>query len=198
MVRRGGGPHRWPLHPEPSRNRAHRRHQTAGRPVLRDHAVELPTGHGYPQDRSCARGGVHHDRQAGSRDAADHAAASQVDDRGGAALRCALGAGDQQAARGHHRAHRRRPAAQTHLHGLDRRRQGPGEAIGGEAAAHLDGTRRQRPVRGVRRRRCGCRRRWRDAGQDAQRWRGLHCGESAVCGQPAARRVHRQIRQTDG
>ena len=75
-----------------------------------------------------------------------------------------LGSPDQQAARGHHRAHRRRPTPEADVHRVDGCRQGVGEAVGRRAAAHLDGTRRQCALRGVRRRgrRRGGRRR--DAG----------------------------------
>ena len=46
--------------------------------------------------------------------------------------------------RGHHRADRRRPAAQADLHRLHRRRQGAGQAVIGRAAAAVDGAGRQR------------------------------------------------------
>ena len=95
LVRRGGGAHRRPVHPEPGGQRPHHRHQAGGRPVLRDHAVELPAGDGHPQDRPGAGGGLHDDRQAGAGDAADHAAAGQADGRGGPAEGCAVGAADQ-------------------------------------------------------------------------------------------------------
>ena len=51
----------------------------AGRPVLRDHAVELPAGDGHPQDRPRLGRGLHDDRQARAGDTADDAAAGQAD-----------------------------------------------------------------------------------------------------------------------
>ena len=41
-----------PVHAKPGRHRPHPRHQAGRRPVLRDHAVELPAGHGHSQDRA--------------------------------------------------------------------------------------------------------------------------------------------------
>ena len=38
--------------PKPGGQRPHHRDQAGGRPVLRDHAVELPAGDGHPQDRA--------------------------------------------------------------------------------------------------------------------------------------------------
>ena len=80
--------------PEPGRHRPHPRHQAGGRPVLCDHAVELPAGHGHPQDRPGPGGRLHDDRQTGAGDAADHAAAGQADGRGRSAQGRAVGAAD--------------------------------------------------------------------------------------------------------
>ena len=91
-----------------------------------------------------------------------------------------------------HRADRRRPAAQADLHRLDRRGQGAGQAELRQAAAAVDGTGRQRAVHRVRRRRRRRRGRGRDAGQDAQRRRGLHRGQPVPRRQRGARGVHRE------
>ena len=114
--------------PSSGGHRPHHRHQAARRAVLRDHPVELPAGHGHPQDRAGDGRGLHDDRQAGAGDAADDAAAGQADGRGRPAQGCAVGAADHQARRRHHGADRRRPAAQADVHRLDRRRQGAGQA----------------------------------------------------------------------
>ena len=47
-------------------------HEAAGRPGLRDHPVELPAGHGHPQDRPGAGRRLHRGDQAGGADPADH------------------------------------------------------------------------------------------------------------------------------
>ena len=60
--------------------------QAAGRPVRVHHAVELPDGHGHPQDRPRHRGRLHDGRQAGQADAAVDARA-RPDPRGGRAAR---------------------------------------------------------------------------------------------------------------
>ena len=41
-----------------------------GRAVPDDHTVELPAGHGHPEDRPRGRGGLHHGGQAGRADTA--------------------------------------------------------------------------------------------------------------------------------
>ena len=58
--------------------------EAAGRPVLRDHAVELPGRDGHAQDRPGDRRGLHDGHQARAADAADDARAGQ-DLRGGRA-----------------------------------------------------------------------------------------------------------------
>ena len=61
-------------------------HEAAGRPVLRDHAVELPDGDGHAQDRPGGRRRLHDGHQAGAADAAVDARAG-ADPRGGRAAR---------------------------------------------------------------------------------------------------------------
>ena len=65
--------------PSPGGDGTHHRHQAASRPVLRDHAVELPAGDGHPQDRARGGGRLHDDRQARAGDSADDADAGQAD-----------------------------------------------------------------------------------------------------------------------
>ena len=61
-------------------------HQPVG-PCLLDHALELPDGHGRPQDRPGAGRRLHHGDQAGRADAADHAARWRAILRGGGPAR---------------------------------------------------------------------------------------------------------------
>ena len=81
--------------PGPAGDRPHHRHQAARRPVLRDHPVELPAGHGHPQDRARDGRRLHDDRQARTGDAAEHAAAGQADGPRPACRGRAVGAADQ-------------------------------------------------------------------------------------------------------
>ena len=71
VVLRGGGPGRGPVLPRTCHTRAAAHHEAAGGPVPADHALELPAGHGDPQDRAGCRGGLHDGRQAGAAHAAD-------------------------------------------------------------------------------------------------------------------------------
>ena len=105
----------------------------AGRPVLRDHAVELPDGDGHAQDRPGDRRRLHDGDQAGAADAA-------VDVRAGADPRGGRAAGGR-AQRRHlellerrlEADHRRPAAAQAHVHRLDRGRPQARRAVGRRA-----------------------------------------------------------------
>ena len=63
------------------RQGTHARDEAAGRPLLPDHAVELPRGDGHAQDRPRGRGGVHDGAQAGEPDAVQRAGAHADPDR---------------------------------------------------------------------------------------------------------------------
>ena len=148
-------------------------------PVLPDHAVELPARDGDPQDRARARRGLHRRHQAGRAHAADHAATSRSCSRTPA---CPTGvvnvfttstSGDGVGA--DHRATRgcassRSPARPQ----VGRRLLAAGRA---GRAAHVDGARRQRAVRRLRRRRPRQGGRRRDAREVPQHRPGLHRGE---------------------
>ncbi len=56
-------------------------------PAVRDHPVELPAGHGHPQDRPGAGRRLHRGDQARRADPVDHAGSRRGADRGGAAGR---------------------------------------------------------------------------------------------------------------
>ena len=86
LVLRGGGADRGPLRDRAERRRPADHDEAAGRPVLRDHAVELPDGDGHAQDRPGGRRRLHDGRQAGAADAALDARAGP-DPRGGRACR---------------------------------------------------------------------------------------------------------------
>ncbi len=61
--------------------------EAAGRPLPVHHALELPAGHGHPQDRAGDRRGLHDGRQAGDADPAVDVRARADPDRGRAARR---------------------------------------------------------------------------------------------------------------
>ena len=86
LVRRGGGADRGPLRDRAERRRAADHDAPARRPLLRDHAVELPDGDGHAQDRPGDRRRLHDGDQAGAADAAVDARAGR-DPRGGRAAR---------------------------------------------------------------------------------------------------------------
>ena len=88
--------------------------------------------------------------------------------------------------------HRRPAPAQAQLHRLDRRsaRSSSQQSAAGRAA-HLDGARRQRPVRRLRRRRPRQGRRRRDAGEVPQHRPGLHRGQPVHRARVGRRRVRR-------
>ena len=97
------------------------RHAPAGRPVPPDHAVELPDGHGHPQDRPGRGGRLHDGGQARRADPAVDAGARR-DHAGGRSAR------RRPQPRDHHRTRRRdgaadprRPGPQALLHRLHRR-----------------------------------------------------------------------------
>ena len=73
--------------------------------------------------------------------------------------------------------HRRPAAAQAELHRIDRGRPPAAQAGGRRHPAYVDGTGRQRPVPGLRRRRPRRRGRRGDAGQVPQHRSGLHRGQ---------------------
>ena len=87
LVLRGGRPDRRPLLRRAVRRHPAADHEAAGRPGLRDHPVELPAGHGHPQDRPRAGRRLHRGDQAGRADPADHPGSGRGADRGRAARR---------------------------------------------------------------------------------------------------------------
>ena len=153
LVQRGSRAHRRTIRDEPGRHRAHDRVPASGRALLPDHAVELPARDGDPQDRPGARRRLHRRHQAGRADAAHHPLLREAPRRRGAPRWCAQ--------RDHHvdircrlcADHRRPASAQAELHRVDRGRPQADRAVREERAAHVDGTRRQRAVHRLRRRR---------------------------------------------
>ena len=170
----------------------------AGGSVPADHAVELPHGHGHPQDRSGGRCRLHDGGQARRADAALHPGAGR-DHAGGRTPR-------RRAQRGHHlgpgardRADDpRRPGSQALLHRLHRRGPQAARAVRGQGHAHLDGAGRQRTLPRLRRRRPRRRRRGRGAGQDAQHRRGVHRRQPVLRALLGGRRVRPPARRADG
>ena len=75
LVRRGGRADRRRLPVAPDGQGRFLRHAPAGRAVPADHALELPDGHGHPQDRPRHRRRLHDGRQARRADAAVDAGA---------------------------------------------------------------------------------------------------------------------------
>ena len=168
------------------------------RSVPDDHPVELPARDGHAQDRPGDRRGLHDGRQARAADAAVDAGAGE-DPRGGRppgrrpqpVHRVVVVDDDRSADR--------RPAvAQDVVHRLDRgRAQADGAGVG-DAAAAVDGARRQRAVRRLRRRRRRRGRRRRDAGEDAQHGRGVHLGQPLPRRRLGRRGVRREAGREDG
>ena len=76
LVQRGGRADRRPLRAEPGGHRPDGRVAATGRPGVPDHPVELPPGHGHPQDRSGAGGRLPGDHQARRQHPAHHACCS--------------------------------------------------------------------------------------------------------------------------
>ena len=138
------------------------------------HPVELPGRHGRAQDRPGAGRRLHRHPEAGQRDPADRARHRRPDGTGRSS-----GRGGQRAAveavGGGGLGDARRPArSQAVVHRLDRSRPHADESGQRAHRQLLHGARRQRAVRGLRRRRPRCRARGRDDRQDAQRRRGLY------------------------
>ena len=174
LVLRGGRAHRRPV-----RHRTRRPHPPADEPAARrtlpaHHPVELPDGHGHPQDRPRRRRGLHHGRQAGRADPAEHARAGPHPRRRRTARRRAQRDHHVGLRAGHGAADPRPAAAQAVVHRLHPGRAAADRAVGAAGAAHVHGARRERPVRRLRRRRPRPRRRRCRPGQDAQRRPGVH------------------------
>ena len=153
------------------------------------HAVELPGGHGHPQDRPGAGRGMHGRAQAGGRDPLTALALAALLDEAG------VPAGVVNVVPSPSRRRRRR-ARCSHDPGV-RKLSFTGStevgrtllAAGGRPRGQLlDGARRQRTVRGLRRRRPRRGGRRRDDRQDAQRRRGLHGGQPLLSSRGIARR----------
>ena len=70
LVRRGGRAHRRPVRAGPERREPLPGHAPARRRLPADHAVELPDGHGHPQDRPGGRRRLHDGDQARAADPA--------------------------------------------------------------------------------------------------------------------------------
>ena len=162
----------------PSRRHPAADHEAAGRPLPADHPVELPAGHGHPQDRPGPGRRLHHGAQARGPDAADHAALAAV------LMEAGLPAGVLNVITTS--TVRARSSAPIIADPRLRKLSFTGSTEVGQRLIEQSartvlrishGTRRQRPVRGLRRRRPGRRRRRRHAGQDAQHGRGLHRGQ---------------------
>ena len=139
--------------------------------------VELPGGHADPEDRPGTGGRLHRRLQTGIRDTA-HCAGRRPDPRGGRLP----GRGRERRSlqpfvRLRRRTPCRSPCPQAVLHRLDRGGAGAAADRSRQRGELLHGTRRERPVPGVRRCRPRRRRRWRHGRQDAQRRRGVHLGE---------------------
>ena len=77
LVLRGSRAHRRPLGHLARRQHPADDDETAGRPNADDHAVELPAGHGHPQDRSGDRRRLHDGGQARSADPSHDAGAGR-------------------------------------------------------------------------------------------------------------------------
>ena len=183
LVRRRGraDPRRYP-------DRSRRREQDhraspAGRDRPPGHAVELPRRDGRPQDRPGAGRRLHDHSEAGQRNSPDGARSRRPDGRGRTAGRgreCAAFTAVRQGGVGH----AGRPAgAKTLVHRIHRGRPRPAQPGQRTHRQCVDGTGRQRPVRGLRRCRPGRGHRGRDDRQDAQRRRSLYRR------QPVLRRV---------
>ena len=82
VVLRGGRAHPRPLDAGAGRRQPAADDPQAGRPVPVHHAVELPAGHGHPQDRAGHRRRLHDGGQAGRADAADDAGPGRRPRRG--------------------------------------------------------------------------------------------------------------------
>ena len=126
--------------------------QAAGRRVRRDHALELPERHDHEEVRAGAGGGLHRGGEAREL----HAVLGAGTGRAGRARRHPEG----RVQRGHRRrAHRRRRAhgqrcrAQAVVHGLDRGRQDPAQAVRRHGQEGEHGARRPRAADHLRRRR---------------------------------------------
>ncbi|CAA9449717.1 MAG: Succinate-semialdehyde dehydrogenase [NAD(P)+], partial [uncultured Pseudonocardia sp.] len=198
LVRRGGRARRRRLRHGPRRHQPLPGHAPAGRGVPAHHAVELPHGHGHPQDRPGRRRRLRHGDQAGRADPAVDARPRRDPRRGGPARRRAQRRHHQRRRRGDGAAHPRRPRPQAVVHRLHRGREAAAGAGLGEGAAHVDGAGRQRAVPGVRRRRPRRGRRGGDGGEDAQHGRGLHRGQPVPGAARGGRGVRPPPRRADG
>ena len=102
----------------------------AGRPVLRDHAVELPDGDGHAQDRPGDRRRLHDGHQARAADAAvDARAGARSSRRPGCPAACSTSSPSIVLERRLEADHRRPAAAQAVVHRLDRGRPQAGRAV---------------------------------------------------------------------
>ena len=131
LVRRGGGADRGPLRDRAQRRRPPDHDAPARRPVLRDHALELPDGDGHAQDRPGDRRRLHDGRSSPrSRRRCRCCALAEILEEAGLPAGVLNVLTSKSSERRLEADHRRPAAAQAHLHGLDRGRADARRAVG--------------------------------------------------------------------
>ena len=174
------------------------RHAPAGRALVLHHALELPDRDGHAEGRPGDRRRLHDGLEAGPADAALGAGAGEAPRGRGPSAWGPEHRHELVLELGRRAGHRRPPASQAQLHGLDRGGPQAHRAVGRERAQGVDGAGRQRSLPDLRGRRPRRRGRGRDDREDAEHRRGLHVGQPLPRRRVRRRRVHRAPRRADG